>query len=282
MNNKENFKPYYDINQHSPEVVARVFQEERRGVGLKLRIVHAENYEESRIKTDNWEYNPHSGAEKRATQNVFELLGQGAQMVIWISPPSEVYEEGRLNVMLKGEKEGELFFDPYGLPLDLNREESLKLGQRLWMMGGKSLVAPSDIEILREQPIGFYLRDKNWLQKCRELMPEMEWAWKTIETGKVEENMKIIAGEVKEARQKAGGNNYLFEMIMARNGYYLNVSGSHGGSWLSQELVRGTQGIIAFNIGGRIEYRLGRTEDLHYCEHCGCWYSGEKCPVCKL
>ena len=68
---------------------------------------------------------------------------------------------------------------------------------------------------------------------------------------------------------------------MARNGYYLNVSGSHGGSWLSQELLRGTQGIIAFDINGRIEYRLGRTEGLHYCEHCGCWYSGEKCPVCK-
>ncbi len=281
MNNKENFKPYYDINLHSHEVVARVFQEERKGVGLELRIVHAENYEESRIKTDDWEYNLHSGAEKKATQNVFELLRQGAQMVIWISPPSEVYEEGRLNVMLKGEKEGELFFDPYGLPLDLNREESLELGQRLWRMEGKSLVAPSDIEILREQPIGFYLRDKNWLQKCRELMPEMEWAWKTIETGKVEENMKIIAGEVKEARQKAGGDNYLFEAIMARNGYYLNVSGSHGGSWLSQELVRSTQGIIAFDINGRIEYRLGRTEGLHYCERCGCWYSGEKCPVCK-
>lgn len=281
MNNKENFKPYYDINQHSSEVVARVFQEERKGVGRELRIVHAENYEESRIKTDNWEYNLHSGAEKKATQNVFELFRQGTQMVIWISPASEVYEEGRLNVMLKGEKEGELFFDPYGLPLDLNREESLELGQRLGRMGGKSLVAPSDIETLREQPMGFYLRDKNWLQKCRELMPEMEWAWETIETGKVEENMKIIAGEVKEARQKAGGNNYLFEMIMARNGYYLNVSGSHGGSWLSQELVRGVRGIIAFDINGKIEYRLGKTEGLHYCEHCGCWYSGEKCPVCK-
>ncbi len=277
--NKE-FKPYYDVNEHSDGVIARVFQEEGRGVGRELRIVHAQDYEEYRIETDDWQYNLHSEAEKEATKNTFELFRRGAQMVVWVSPQSEVYEEGRLNIMLKGAKDGGLFFDSHGLPLEFNGEESLKLANRLLTLGGRSLGVIRDTEDLRQQPIAFDLKE-NWLSKCRELMPEMEWAWATIESGGVEENMKKIAKEVKAAREIAGRDNYLFERLMAQNGYRLNISGSHGGSWLSQDLRLGTQGIIALNIGGKIEYRLGRTEGLHYCEHCGCWYSGDKCPVCK-
>ena len=115
---------------------------------------------------------------------------------------------------------------------------------------------------------------------CHYIFLDLIWAGETKALGKVDENMKKIALEVQMAREKAGKNNYLFEIIMAQRGYLLNISGSHGGSWLSQDLGR-EQGIIALNIGGKIEYRLGRTEGLKHCEKCGCWYSGEKCPVCN-
>lgn len=278
--NQETFKPYYDIREHQDEVIARVFQEERRGVEAKKRIVHAQDYFQKRIEEDNWEYNEHSQAEKTATMNAFELFAQGYQLAVWISPVSEIYEEGRLNILLPGEKNGEKIFEAYGLPLLASREESLKMTKALLDRGGVTMDNIYSTEEVRKQPVAFDFENKNWLKKCREILPQFEWAWETIESGEVDENMKKIAREVKEAREIAGRDNYLFERIMLQSGYRLNISGSHGGSWLSGELGR-TQGIIALNIGGKIEYRLGRTEGLHYCEHCGCWYSGEKCPVCK-
>ena len=277
--NKE-FKPYFDINDTGLEVIARVFQEERKNVSPSMRVVHAEDYFRSRIYRDNWQYNLHSQAEKKATINAFELFDSGCQMAIWISPQSEIYEEGRINVMLFGEKGGEKFFETYGMPLLEGEEKSMEMGEKLIEKGGVVRGNINEIDDLREQPIAFYLRGEEWLKKCQELLPELSWAWETIALGKVDENMKKIALEVQMAREKAGKNNYLFEIIMAQRGYLLNISGSHGGSWLSQDLGR-EQGIIALNIGGKIEYRLGRTEGLKHCEKCGCWYSGEKCPVCN-
>ena len=128
--NKE-FKPYFDINDTGLEVVARVFQEERKNVSPSMRVVHAEDYFRSRIYRDNWQYNSHSQAEKKATINAFELFDSGCQMAIWISPQSEIYEEGRINVMLFGEKGGEKFFETYGMPLLEGEEKSMEMGEKL-------------------------------------------------------------------------------------------------------------------------------------------------------
>ncbi len=276
--NKE-FKPYFDINETELEVVARVYQEERKDVFPSERVVHAEDYFQKRIDTDNWEYNLHSLEEKKATINAFKLFDQGYQMAIWISPESEIYEEGRINVMLFGKKNEESFFEAYGIPLLTGREDSLRMGGKLIKKGGVVMENIREIDDLRGQPIGFDLNENKWLQKCQELLPELDWAWEIIGLGGVDENMKKIALEVQKVRDIARGDNYLFEMIMRQRGYLLNVSGSHGGSWLSRDLGRG-QGIITLNIGGKIEYRLGQTEGLKHCEKCGCWHSGEKCPIC--
>ena len=119
INTKEKeFKPYFNVNEHSDMVIARVYQEERKDVfEPELRMVHAENYFEKRIESDDWEYNKHSGAEKEATKNAFELMKEGQNLVIWLSPVSDIYEEGRINIMLPGLEKGEMFFDPWGVPL---------------------------------------------------------------------------------------------------------------------------------------------------------------------
>jgi hypothetical protein len=67
---------------------------------------------------------------------------------------------------------------------------------------------------------------------------------------------------------------------MANMGLKLNVSGSHGGSWLSNEMGNGV-GVIAIMTADGISYRVGNTEGLTYCLKCGCYYSGDKCPACK-
>lgn len=270
---KGDFKPFYNINKNKVEEIARVYQEERKGVEIEERIVHAENYFEKRIEKDKWKYNKHSASEKEATKNAFKLIKKGFDVMFWISPESDIYEEGRLNVMISGVTDGEFFFDPWGIPLLLNENESIGLANKLLDKGG---VLAGEPKILREQTIGFKLENgKKWIEKCEELMPEMKWAWKTIREGKVDQNMKKLALKIKKATEMSKGDNFAFERIMSDMGYKLNVSGNHGGAWLSQE-----RGVIIVVTPDGIKYKVGRTEGLVYCEKCGCWHSGEKCPVC--
>lgn len=42
-----------------------------------------------------------------------------------------------------------------------------------------------------------------------------------------------------------------------------------------------SEGIIIVKTVDGISFRKGKTEGLTYCSKCGCWYSGEKCPICK-
>lgn len=276
---KGKFEPYFNVNKHSNEIIARVYQEERKdALKAEERITHAEDYFESMIETDNWGKHKHANSEKEETKNVFEMQKEGFNMMIWISPVSDIYEEGRLNIQLPGVKNREKFFELWGIPIPHNWKESIELGNKLLDEGGK---LNGEARMLREQPIGFKLQTgENWIKKCEKLMPEMDWAWEAIKSGKVDENMKKLALKVKEAKIIARGDNVLFEKIMLNMGYKLNVSGNHGGSWLSRELGNGIGVVAVKGADGEISYRIGSTEGLTLCKKCGCWYSGDKCPVC--
>ncbi len=278
MNNKESFKAYFDIRKTGAEVIARVYQEERNGVKVSERIVHAEKYCKNRIEKDNWSYNKHAEAEKEATQNCFELARDGFNLIVWVSPKSEIYEEGRLNIILP---DGEaMSFDSWAVPLLLDENKSIELGERLLEFEGVSMDPIVGVESLRRQPIGYKVNEgQKWIDKCRELMPEFMVIWDEIESGRVDKNMRRIADKVEEIKVKMRGNNVLFEKEMARMGYRLNVAGDHGGSWLSQEIGRGIGTIAMRGVEG-IRFLVGNTEGLNYCKKCGCWYSGDKCPIC--
>ena len=179
-------KYFYDVNLHSAEVVAGAFIEE--GIAdLRLRIHKAEPYREGRIGSDNWEWNEHSGAEKEATENVFELAKKGKNLIIWISPEDggRVYQEGRLNVYLPMQEEnGEWVVQGWGIPLQWDRFRSTKLGERLLAEGGVSMERIDDGESLRRQPIGFeWGKDDNWLSWFQKIMPEFNQIWNLIEVG---------------------------------------------------------------------------------------------------
>jgi len=276
---KKEFKPYFDIKEHSDEVVARVFQEERNGTDdLKLRVVHAEKYDRTRINTDKWEYNKHSGAEKEATKHTFELAGDGFGLIVWVSPKSDIYEEGRLNIMLPAGDGNRM--DPWGIPLKLSESESMELAERLLEKGGLSMDPITDPESLRRQPVGFWLENgEKWLDKCRELMPEMEEVWNEIGRGGVDVNMKNIAGIVKKAKETAGGSNIVFEMEMAKMGYLLNVAGDHGGSWLSTLAGQGIYNYKLEKIGGKFYTEKVKVRGRWICPLCG-KEIGEEATVC--
>jgi hypothetical protein len=272
------FKPYYEIGKDEVGVVARVFQEERKLADLKLRVVHAQIYGRERVERDNWEFNKHAESEKKATINVFELMNDGYEMVVWLSPKSEIYEEGRLNIMLKTEVEGRLGFDPWGIPLLKDEKETMDLAEKLLAFGGVTMDGIGGVEDLREEPIGFHLENEDWVEKCRELMPEYEEVWDFIKKGGVEENMEKIVEEVRWAKKIAKGNNVVFEMEMFKRGYELNVAGGHGGSWLSQA----GRGVGLFEIFDSLKIIGKMDERLSKCEGCGCYFMKKKgkCPKC--
>lgn len=57
------------------------------------------------------------------------------------------------------------------------------------------------------------------------------------------------------------------------------AGGGCGGSSLSGEFGQG-RGIIIVNTADGITFRVGSTEGLSFCQKCGCYYSGDKCPIC--
>lgn len=280
--NLENKKFYYDINKNPLDEVAGAFLEEGTAPDLKKRINISAFYPESKIKNDNWEYNKHSEEEREATINIFNLGKIDKNLVIWISPEDggDVYKEGRLNIEFPifGDNEWSI----YGkhVPLLCNEDESFELAKKLIENGGVSIKPVLDKNEVRQQPIGFKIEEiDNWIQTCKELMPEFMEIWNFIETGEDVKNKIKMEKDVQSAIIEADGDNYLFERIMARMGNEINAEGGHGSSWNSGNGEMGI--IISVNSSGEVSYNLGNTEGLTLCKKCGCYYSGDKCPLCN-
>lgn len=272
-------KKFYDINKNGLSEIAGAFLEEGTDTDLRKRINISDLYPESRIEEDNWEYNKHSEVEKEATINVFELGRRGFNLVVWISPDDggDVYKEGRLNIEFPVFGENEWAFYGRHAPLTYSENESFELAMRLVENGGVSIESITSKSELRQQPIGFKINEaEEWIKKCKELMPEFMNIWDFIESGDDIKNKIKVEKDVMMAMEKADGDNYLFESIMARMGNEINADGGHGSSWGSGGESIGM--IVSINEKGEISYRIGRVDDLTFCKKCGCYYSGDHCP----
>jgi len=86
------------------------------------------------------------------------------------------------------------------------------------------------------------------------------------EIGIESRNYILLAPEIK---------NYLYGELKVKR----TSGGGCGGSSLSGQF--GSEGIIIIKTADGISFRKGSTEGLNYCSKCGCWYSGDKCPICK-
>lgn len=279
--NLEN-KKFYDINRNSLGEIAGAFLEEGTTLDLRKRINISDLYPESKIEKDSWEYNKHSEAEKEATINVFALGKEGYNLIVWISPDDggDIYKEGRLNIEFPVFGENEWAIYGRHVPLLCDEKESFKLAKRLLENGGVSMGSIRRIESVRQQPIGFKIEEVgDWIQECKNLMPEFMDIWDFIENGEDVENKIKMEKDVRIAMEKANGDNYLFESLMVRMGNEINDEGGHGSSWNSGNGEIGM--IISVGADGELSYRLGSTEGLKHCKKCDCYYYGDKCPLCK-
>jgi hypothetical protein len=89
---------------------------------------------------------------------------------------------------------------------------------------------------------------------------------KSKEVGIESRNYVMLASEIR---------NYLYGELRVKK----SSGGGCGGSSLSGQFA--SEGIIIIKTADGISFRKGNTEGLTYCSRCGCWYSGEKCPICK-
>lgn len=69
--------------------------------------------------------------------------------------------------------------------------------------------------------------------------------------------------------------NYLYGQLKTE----VVKGGGCGSMSLSGQFA--SEGIIIIKTAEGISFRRGKTEGLNYCSKCGCWYSGDKCPICK-
>jgi hypothetical protein len=94
--------------------------------------------------------------------------------------------------------------------------------------------------------------------------------------------------EVEEQSRTTGmgmRNNAVTEALRIKNYLYGELEtervtgGGCGGSSLSGQFAG--EGIIIIKTADGVSFRKGKTEGLTFCSQCGCWYSGEKCPICN-
>jgi hypothetical protein len=221
---------------------------------------------------------PFAKAEEEATKNFLELA-KNYPLVIWFSPPGGVYTEGRINIGRVVENDrGKTRINGKGIAVKWSAEKMLTVAERILDKEGTVMDEFFDVEGMRRQPIGIDTRGINWIDKCEELMPELNLIWDYIRIGGDERAKKELTEIVSRVLQKTGYDNVAFEREMANQGQII-TGGNHGGTYTGGE--RGTGIIIMRTVDGQITYRMGGTEGMTQCPKCGCWYSGEICPCIK-
>ena len=90
-----------------------------------------------------------------------------------------------------------------------------------------------------------------------------------------QKEIELVVSRLTESLYGSRMQNYLFGQLKT-----IMVSGGGCGSQsLSGQFAK--EGIIIVKTINGISFKNGKTEGLTYCAKCGCWYSGDKCPICK-
>lgn len=228
-------------------------------------------------------------AEYEGMMSMWELARGGYKYIFWLSPPREgVYPEGRM-VVAKVVKNSEgIEMECRGVPVLESADKMLAMANDLLDRGGVIVDGIRDPEDLREQAIGLNLEGELW-DFCEGIFG-MPLVWQKIRNGddikKKAELEDIVVRARTQVEGVVGGRfdrsnsvmaGALFEVFMARMGYFIS-GGNHGGTNMAM------MGSSAFDSIYK-ERGLIKVDDkgnrLTYCEMCGRWYSGERCPYCS-
>lgn len=220
----------------------------------------------------------HGEAEYWAHKNSFELMDEGCELVVWISPPDlqgeGTYFEGRINFMITNDGK----FNGWGIPAMRSGEKLVELARKLEEIGGMSMDGFESVEQLRQQPIGFKKFDEQ-LKKQLEDIFGLDGFWKYV-NGEQKVKKAEVVKATRECLEISGGNNTIYFREMERRGYKLMVISDHGagGSALTNNF-----GVSKFQLMRNGEVKVERTNGKMVCP-CGevLREGATTCPRCGL
>lgn len=225
--------------------------------------------------------------ENEALFKVRDLMRNGSNHVLWISPPSKEigYEESRMVVFInKGEEDGNLKVECRGLCSEFGEKKCLDIANSL---GGGF----KEAEELRSNPIKFEIKKgESWIDVLGGKI-DLPQVWEAIKKGDDVNNKRekkeivnsFIYDFVPRFSNKMSDYEKLvlgaeIEEALKRKGVELQSRGSCG---ISNSEALKLQG--SFDIVFKKSLMSGERPEGYdyYCSICECWCKGKVCPLCK-
>lgn len=244
-----------------------------------VKIVDRDTGISVRSLAENCEY------EKNKTEEIEKELRKGEDLVVRVSPKNKEldYPDDMVDFWVKGEGE-KLTWMRFKVDMDL---ESLKEFDEMDKEGYR-MADLVEMLSLAEENKGTSMR---LIEKVtRSLRTEFERAFgeKIYTDGEMMTRMYVAIRLEVERRSEEAGVETKKDIVLVREVLRkylygrLTVKKMVGGgcSSTSQSGEFASVGIIIVKTSDGISFRKGSTEGLNYCRKCGCWYSGEKCPIC--
>ena len=217
--------------------------------------------------------------------HMFELAENELNTIFWISPSGGFYVDARLVVARASRNDnGELVLDCRSIVVKKTPEQLMQIAIKMvGLENGQMKSWIDDSEGLRSQPIGFCLKDNEWIDFGKRMFG-IDEVWDAIKKGEDIKQREQIEEKVRQVRNRVVGLGYTgrkltqaFEFEMVREGYVLNAVGNHGGSSISPNRRFEVFDKVYNSSGVKVD---SQGEVWHCCKACGCWYKGDRCPMC--
>jgi len=229
--------------------------------------------------SENCEY------ERRKTEGIERELSEGKDLVVRVSPKNKEldYPDDMVDFWVKGDGE-KLTWMRFKVDMD---PESLKEFDEMNKEGYR-MADLVEMLTLAEENKGTSMR---LIEKVtRSLRTEFERVFgeKIYTDGEMMTRMYVAIRLEVERRSEEAGFETKKDIVLVRDVVRkylygrLTVKKMVGGGCTSssQSGEFASVGIIIVKTSDGVSFRKGSTEGLNYCRKCGCWYSGEKCPIC--
>ncbi len=287
---------YFDPRKYKRDDLARILMENRDTSDLAKRVAPYE------LNFDKYG-NPNFPVRRETRIDLLEIAAyermrslayEGQKYILWISPPSEEagYVENRFVVAIVRRVGEEVEMECRGICAKYSEEECLELGNRIFSECSSYHELENSDDLRRTPiPVGVDEEKENWIDVLEKFI-DLPSVWGAIRQGIDLDNLRkmnevartvevqfrgILERGIKTQEESIMIGAMMEQFIERRFGISLMAGGGHGMS-NSAALGRVSARSPFTELFDRSKV-IGR-EGKKYCELCGTWYSGEKCPYC--
>jgi len=244
--------------------------------------------------------------EVRALTKIKSDFDNGAEVIVNISPKNENfdYPDNMVDIWKRGDgnkvwnfrfkvdmEDGNLrkFYKVFGGIENLDKEEILanpvrvegyRLAEVIQILSLSKEKEKDGWDILKIDGVVKKIVSRFQEEFGKEIFVDSELITRLFVSARLEiEEKKSESGGVVTRRMMKDEERRLQNYMYGELKIERKAGSGCGGSSLGGQFA--SEGIIIIKTADGISFRKGSTEGLTYCSRCGCWYSGEKCPICK-